>query len=225
MSQQTIDTSTETDTLQAGMQKINSNFTELYASVIGAGFIIDYVGSSAPNGWLLCDGATIGNAASSATARADADTGSLFSLIWNSLADSEAPVSGGRGANAATDFAANKTIALPDLRGKITAGKDTGTFGTLGIAVGEETHTLSEAELPVVASHTHSGIPTGGIADVSSSVSVDNNGGAQVAVAANQNATVTLSGDTATGSSGGFGSGTAHNNIQPTFVLNKIIKL
>src|SRR5258708_1610023 len=45
-------------------------------------------------------------------------------LLWNSWADAQAPVSSGRGASAAADFAAHKTITLPDLRGRVVAGLD-----------------------------------------------------------------------------------------------------
>ncbi len=226
MSQQLIDTSTETDTLQAGMEKVNNNFTEVYTALISTGFIVDYLGLAAPSGWLLCNGDTIGDASSSATARANNDTATLFALIWNSVADSEAPVSGGRGATAVADFAAHKRITLPDMRGKVTVGKDASTFVTFGLTLGEETHTLTESELPVISPHVHNSIPTGGTADVSGSVSVDNNGGgSQTSVATTQSAVVTLSGDTSTSSNGGFGAGTAHNNIQPSFVVNKLIKI
>ena len=223
MSRQIIDTSTSTDTLQSGFEKTNANFLELYQGFV-PGCILDYIGATAPTGWLISDGGTIGNASSSGTSRANADTQTLFVLIWNSI--SSASVSGGRGANAEADFAANKTIVLPDLRGKTTAGQDSGTFNIIGASVGSETHNLTEAELPVVGGHTHSGVPTGGSASVSADTAVDNTlAGSTVTVAGGQSASVSLSGDTITASDGGFGSGSAHNNIQPTFVVNKIIKL
>lgn len=215
MSQQTINTSTATDTLATGFDKVNSNFTEVYASVIQAGFIIDYVGSSSPSGWLICDGSTIGNATSGATGRANADTAILFGLLWNNWADAQAAVSGGRGVSAAADFAANKTIAIPDLRGTVSAGIGSGSFSTIGDKFGEATHTLTEAELPIVASHQH---------DILGSTS-------QSALGfdgPNSYTSVGESGASYAGQtelSGGFGSGNAHNNIQPTIVLNKIIKL
>lgn len=215
MSQQTINTSTATDTLATGFDKVNSNFTEVYASVIQAGFIIDYVGSSSPSGWLICNGSTIGNAASSATGRANADTAVLFGLLWNNWADAQAAVSGGRGVSAAADFAANKTIAIPDLRGKVSAGVDSGTFSTIGNTIGEETHTLVDLELPITDSHQHALQAT----TTEAAVGIDIN----VIVAVGEG----LGGGDygPTGIAGGFGGGEAHNNIQPTIVLNKIIKL
>lgn len=72
---------------------------------------------TAPAGWLLIDGKTIGNAASGATSRANADTAALFAELWafpaasTPIFDSAGAVST-RGASAAADFAANKRIAL-----------------------------------------------------------------------------------------------------------------
>ena len=185
------------------------------------GSVFDYVGTSAPSGYVLLSGRTIGNGSSGATERANADTSALYTLLWDSMANSEAAVSSGRGASAAADFAANKTITLPDARGRVIAGKDnmggttasrvtsggsgiTGT--TLGVAGGTETHTLTEAQL---ASHSHTqrffgGGSTGTSAPMGSDGSPSNCNGGQTLTA---------------------GSGNAHQNTQPTLVLNKIIKL
>lgn len=211
MSQQTIDTSTQTDLLYQGLEKVNENFTEVYASIVQTGMMIDYWGTSAPSGWVLADGSTIGNASSGAS-RANADTELLFTLLWGSLTNAEAPVSSGRGASASADFSANKTITIPNLRGRVAVGQSSsGTFSTLGTPVGSETHTLTESELPVVANHTHGlGIYNGFGGAGSASV---------------QGVTDGSNGSLSTDAGGGFGSGTAHNNIQPSIVCNKIIKL
>jgi microcystin-dependent protein len=108
------------------------------------------------------------------------------------------------------------TFNIPDLRGRVVAGQDDmggtsanrltdqtgGVDGdTLGDTGGAETHTLTTAQMP---SHTHS--TTG-----------SSNGGAGYYLldgadnGAPQN----------TGSAGGDG---AHNNVQPTIILNYIIK-
>jgi hypothetical protein len=73
------------------------------------------------------DDKTIGNASSSATGRANADTVDLFTLLWTNVTDTWAPVSTGRGGSAAADYAANKTIALPKTLGRALAGYGTGT--------------------------------------------------------------------------------------------------
>ncbi len=120
-------------------------------------------------GFVRCNGRTLGNAASGATERANADTVTLFTYLYNAMANGQAAVSGGRGANAAADYAANKTINLPDLRAGATMGLDTmgnsassgypaivpfsqGNSTTPGSAPGNNTHTLTTAQL---ASHTH----------------------------------------------------------------------
>lgn len=209
MAQQTISTSTQTDLLYQGFEKVNANFAELYASLVSTGMMIDYWGSFAPNGWVLANGQTIGNASSGATGRANADTESLFTLLWNSLTNTEAPVSGGRGGSAASDFAAHKTITLPNANGRVSVGKDSSTFSTLGGSVGSETHTLTDTELPATSDHLH------GIGDA-----------AFVANGFDIEVFSTAAGSpTSSQSAGGFGSGYAHNNIQPSIVCNKIIKL
>lgn len=75
-------------------------------------------------GWVKKNGLTIGNATSGASQRANADTQNLFSWLWNNFINSHCPVSGGRGASAAADFAAGKTIGLPDWRGRGPMGLD-----------------------------------------------------------------------------------------------------
>lgn len=92
---------------------------------VPTGTILDYIGLTAPGGYVFGNATTIGNAASAATGRANADTEQLFTLLWNSFANAQAPVlPSGRGASAAADFAANKTIGTPDLRGRLVAGLD-----------------------------------------------------------------------------------------------------
>jgi hypothetical protein len=120
-----------------------------------------YVGTTAPAGYVRANGRTIGNAASSASERANADTAALFTLLWDSYADAQAAVSSGRGASAAADYAANKTIALPDLRGRALFGLDdmgNSAAGRLAAATidqttngatgGADTVTLTRANLP-----------------------------------------------------------------------------
>jgi hypothetical protein len=119
-------------------------------------------------GWVRMNGRTIGSSTSGATERANPDVQALFSYLWTT--DANLAVSGGRGANAAADWAANKTIALPDQRGRGLAGLDdmgntaagrltaayfgatggcSAVLGTvLGAACGGESQTLTTAQLP-----------------------------------------------------------------------------
>jgi hypothetical protein len=85
----------------------------------------------AKTGFVRCNGRTIGNAVSGGAERANADCEALFTYLWNALANAQAAVSGGRGASAAADFTAGKTIDLPDLRGALPIGLD-GMGNSLG---------------------------------------------------------------------------------------------
>jgi microcystin-dependent protein len=105
-------------------------------------------------------------------------------------------------------------FTLPDLRGRVVAGQDDmggssanrltdqsgGVDGdTLGDTGGAETHALSIAEL---AAHTHSG-------GMATGTNTTDGAGATGGASAN---------------TGSTGSGTAHNNVQPTIILNYLIK-
>lgn len=108
------------------------------------------------SGFVRANALTIGNATSGATERANGDTQNLFIYLYG--VDPNLVVSGGRTGNALTDYNANKTIALPDGRGRALAALDdmgntpagrlTATyFGTsaivLGAAGGNEKSALS----------------------------------------------------------------------------------
>jgi microcystin-dependent protein len=183
--------------------------TERYqgtASSTPTGTIAPFVGATAPTGWAILTGAsavrTIGDASSGASL-ASATTSDLFTLLWNSMADGQAAVSSGRGATAAADFAAHKTITIPDPRGRALIGAGTGsglTARTHGATGGAETHQLSEAEL---ASHAHN----------------------QAAYACAISAYACLT-NTGSGYNTGYaGSNSAHANMQPWMATHLIIKL
>lgn len=227
-----------------------SQLTNLPAT-FPTGGVIDYWGTTAPTGWVLASGLTIGNAASNGTARANADTSTLFTLLWNSTTNSELQMynstgsSVARGISAANDYLLNNAIAVPDYRGRIGAGKDnmggsvagriTNTNGVVGVTLGsvggEETHILIISEMP---GHNH----TISISDSGHTHNFNFNGlmgrdgtlGQYVDQAANTGENSiefttesSSSGISATaGTTGGSG---AHNNIQPTIISNKIIKL
>lgn len=130
-------------------------------TILTTGDIKVTYGTGVVTGFVRANGRTIGSATSGATERANADVQALFQYLWG--ADANLAVSGGRGASAAADWAANKTIALPDWRGRALAGLDdmgnsaagrlTSTyFGTsaivLGAAGGAESKTFAQANLP-----------------------------------------------------------------------------
>lgn len=199
---------TVNDELIYAIQQINAIIAaEL---VIPTGTIFPYVGTTAPTGYVLLNDGTIGNASSGATNRANSDTQNLFVLLWNSMADAQAPVSTGRGVSALVDFNANKTITLPLSLGRAigVAGAGSGlTSRVNGVTVGEETHTLSIAELPA---HTHPPFAQGTFA---------------MYAPGNGDRKGSSDGIFDSPTTGSTGSGTAHNNMQPTVFFNAIIKL
>jgi microcystin-dependent protein len=169
-----------------------------WASAFSSGMLMPYAGGSAPSGWLLCYGQAISRTTYAA----------LFSAIGTTYGTGDG----------------STTFNVPDLRGRVIAGQDdmggtsadrlTNQSGgldgdTLGATGGSETHTLTEDEL---AAHSHS-LGTNG------RVQVGNDNGE-----AYSGKWVSGSGSTITYSTEETGSDTAHNNVQPTIVLNYIIK-
>ena len=170
------------------------------------GAVMTFAGAISPTGWLLCFGQEV-----SRTTYAD-----LFAVCGTIY-----------GAGNGTT-----TFNLPDLRGRVAAGKDdmggsaasrltaagagiTGT--TLGASGGFQTHKLVTSEIPA---HTHAyTLP------VTTNSGSPSNPGAYF----NSNTFYTNSGSGFTAHSGGAttntGSDVHHNNTQPTIVLNYIIKV
>lgn len=67
---------------------------------------------SVPAGWLALRGGTFGPAGSAATVRANDDCWPLYEIWWNDFSQALLPVTGGRGASAAADWAAKKPMAI-----------------------------------------------------------------------------------------------------------------
>lgn len=190
-----------------------------------AGVILPFAGAGAPTGWLLCYGQAVSRTTYAA----------LFSALGTAWGAGDG----------------STTFNLPDLRGRVLAGKDdmggtsanrltnqTGGLDgdTLGATGGSETHTLTEGQL---ASHTHSFSATtssGGAhvheINFTGHTSHNTDGGGNIASGSNSAESITAfdtqsSGahtHTVSGTSGSAGSGSAHNNVQPTAVVNFIIK-
>ena len=134
------------------------SFAALTAAEINAllnrvGIVEPYIGSTAPSGALICNGGTIGSASSGGTSRANADTATLFALIW-ALDSTAYPITDSagsastRGANAAADFAANKRLPLPELRAQFIRGWD----NSRGI---DGSRALGSPQAEQLPAHTH----------------------------------------------------------------------
>lgn len=145
----------------AGLVLTEGNHTQVLAAVLalaksngfetGDAKITTRTAASA--GWLLMNDGTIGSATSGATALAHASAQALYLHLWNTFSQTYAPVTGGRGANAAADWAANKPIALTKQLGRAiaVAGHGAGlTDRPLGATVGAESHEITEDELPEI---------------------------------------------------------------------------
>jgi hypothetical protein len=130
-------------------------------TILATGDVKARYGTGTLSGFVRLNGRTIGSATSGASERANADCQALFEFLWT--VDANLAVSGGRGASANADWSANKTITLPDGRGRVLAALDdmgaaaagrltASFFGTaatvLGAAGGVESKTLITANLP-----------------------------------------------------------------------------
>jgi microcystin-dependent protein len=151
-------------------------------TILATGDVKARYGTGTLTGFVRMNGRTIGSATSGATERANADAQTLFEYLWNT--DPNISVSGGRGASSIADWTANKTLALPDMRGRTIAGMDdmgntaanilTSTFfgavaTTLGNAGGTQSVTLTLAQSPA-HSHLSTGSTNNSTADHTHSV-------------------------------------------------------
>ena len=201
------DYSAGTSALSTGIVKSTTTTGALSIAVSGtdyqpplpSGVMFPYGGSSAPSGWLLCDGSAVSRTTYAA----------LFTAISTSFGVGDG----------------STTFNLPNTaRRTIVGAGGTGTAtlaNTVGSTGGSETHTLSTAELAVhshgVTDPTHSHnyyLPNSDTAGAGVAVGVSSDGSAS---------TATTSSSTGV-SINNAGSGSAHNNMQPSLVTNFIIK-
>jgi len=152
--------------------------------LLPVGVELEYTGSTAPAGFVLASGGTIGSSASGASERANADTYDLFDLYFREHTDTVLSIYTSTGtpttrasfADSAAAFAADCRMKVPDSRDRVTVGK--GNMGgtaagritivdtsVLLAAGGAETVTLSINEMPIHShlqnSHGHAGSTTG----------------------------------------------------------------
>jgi len=207
-------------------------------TVMQTGQIALWYGIGIQSGFVRANGRSIGSSLSSATERANADTQALYSFLWS--ADPNLAVSGGRGASAAADWAANKNIALPDYRGRAIAGLDDmgnsaagrltatyfGTAGTvLGAVGGAESVTMAAANL---IQHTHNNTLTdpGHIHSYAASLGGAGLGGGNPGgYAAANNTSSATTGISINNAPAGAASPTPMRTVQPTMVATIYLKL
>lgn len=183
-----------------------------WGNVLPAGCIQMYGGVSAPTGWLVCDGSEV-----SRTIYA-----SLFAAIGTNFGS-------GNGST---------TFNLPSFNRRAPVGAGgTGTAtlsNTIGSSGGAETHTLTVAEMPThnhdgstgsAGSHYHTfGRPALSYVSPNGTVTVSMPGGTMHKFSDGDGVNDT---DTAANHShtiNNAGSGSSHNNFQPSLVVNFIIK-
>jgi microcystin-dependent protein len=179
------------------------------------GLVIDYTGTTAPSQWLLCYGQAISRATYS----------NLFTAI-------------------STQFGAgdgSTTFNVPDYRGRVGIGQDDmgGTSANIvtifdgdnfALAGGSEGHTLTAAECPTLTGTTSSGGAhshnfTNGNSIIRVNLSSGTFGSGSVAALARgeQEMVISSAGSHSHTVTVNSNSATSHSNVQPTFILNKII--
>ncbi len=181
------------------------------AAGLPTGSVMPYAGNSAPSGWLMCGGQLVSRATYSG----------LFAIVGTMYGTGDG----------------STTFALPDLRGRVVAGRDAmGGNGSanrltdkpgglngdvLGAVGGSEVHTLTTAEM---AKHQHfianteSGTAYGLTEKQTMRKTVETSGENDYTLSGSATAaTIGLSSE--------VGADTAHNNVQPTIILNYIIKV
>jgi microcystin-dependent protein len=99
-----------------------------WTQIVPSGVIQQYAGTTAPAGYLMCDGGTVSY--------------NTYGALATVLGTTYGPITGG-----------GDLYRLPDLKGKVPVGKAaSGTFAGLNGQGGAETHTLTSAQ---IAAHSH----------------------------------------------------------------------
>lgn len=196
LSQEQVWDTTDQTTLNLALNRANSLLAlfQIEGCVIPTGMIAPFGATTVPDGWLACDGSAV-----SRTTYAE-----LFNVIGTTW-----------GAGNGTS-----TFNVPDMRGRAVVGSGSGSglsSHAIASTFGEETHTLTTAEVP-----NHSHTDTGHSHSEGTATSSVINGGLEApALAAIPSVGITGTGFASLSSSGGGGD---HNNIQPSIAAPFIIK-
>lgn len=186
---------------------------ELYLSSLStggsspSGSLTAFAGSSAPTGWLLCDGTVV-----SQSTYAD-----LYAVVGGTYN------TGGEGAG---------NFRLPNIKGRAIVGRDASDsdFNVLGETGGAKTHTLTTAQMP---QHNHSGTTNADGYHYHTTTDFPNYSTQTVQSGSDRYARESIANGLSTSSAGYHnhtfstdyaGSSAAHNNLQPYIALNWIIK-
>jgi microcystin-dependent protein len=184
------------------------------AAFIGVptGTIVDFAATSPPTGWLICNGAAVNRVTYAA----------LFAVIGTTFGAGDG----------------STTFNLPDCRGRVTAGWDSGntsarlnladaagvSASSIGNVGGEQVHALITAELAI---HAHAVSDPGHFHTVIE-LATDGNPTLNVTGSPGQFRIYNATGNTSNVKTGitvsNSGNGTPHNIIQPTIIFNKIIR-
>lgn len=180
-------------------------------SSIPIGMVVDYWGTTPPAGYLFAAGQEVSRSTYAA----------LFAVIGTAA---------GAG-NGSTTF------NLPDYRGRVGAGRENMAnpattrlnalfSSTLGAVGGAQAHTLTEAEMPA---HKHTGATASAGAHSHSYNAAQATQGATGSdfggVTTSPQETEIAGAHTHTINMNETGGGTAHNNVQPTIICNKIMRV
>lgn len=194
---------------------------QISGATFPVGSVIDFAGANAPLGWLVCGGQSVSRT----------DYAALFAAIGTTYGSVD-----------------GNSFSVPDLRGRVSAGRDFNVNGapanrltsatmspngtTLGATGGAQTNVLTEAQMP---SHTHTlsgstnttGAHTHTVSSLGGAIGLTDFGSSLTIFAQDSTAT-SSAGDhshTLSGTAAATGGGQAHSVVQPTLIMNKIIKV
>jgi microcystin-dependent protein len=111
---------------ESNLATVITELQELVKAYVPTGAVQAFAMSSAPTGWLICDGSAVSRT----------DYAALYAAIGTTFGIGDG----------------STTFNLPSLKDKFSLGLGS-TYSTLGATGGEATHTLTTSEMP---SHAHS---------------------------------------------------------------------